>query len=377
MNILHIISGGDSGGAKTSLVTLLSQLNKTRDEDFSVTLLCLMEGSFADAARAADISVKILAQKKRYDLSVVRRIARYVRENHFDLLHFHGARANFVAFFLRFALPGMPMCTTVHSDYKLDFADSRYKQALYMPISKFALKRFKRILAVTEAMKKTLVSRGFKAERIDVVYNGIDADMDINAVPKAEFLSRYKLKDEPDCIRFGIAARLQHVKGIDIFLNACLLASKKLPDARFLIAGTGDELAMHEGFVRDNGLADRVTFLGQVQDIFSFYNAIDVNCLSSRSETFTYALLEGGLLAKPTISAACGGVPEMIEHGRTGLLFPIGDAEAMADDMCRLATDEAERTRLGQSFQQDVTQKFSAKSMADLHKTLYAKYLAR
>jgi len=378
MNVLHIISGGDTGGAKSHLFTLLKQMNKDRvSTGLSVTLLCLMEGPFAQEAREAGISVQVIEQPRRYDISVARRIARYVKENGFDLLHFHGARANFVALFLRGKLKSRPFCTTVHSDYMLDFVDSKYKQALYMPINKFALKRFKHFLAVTENMKQTLVSRGFKAERIDVVYNGIDAEMDTPAVPKADFLARYGLKDNPGTIWFGIAARLQQVKGIDVFLRACLAASQKLPHAQFLIAGTGTEKEKYEAFVLENGLTDRVHFLGHVQDVFSFYSAIDVNCLSSHSETFTYALLEGGLLAKPTVSTACGGVPEMIEDGRTGLLVPVGDADALASAMCRLAANAEERTQLGQNFRADVVGKFSVQSMADLHTRLYAKYLAR
>jgi len=375
MNILHIISGGDTGGAKTHLLTLLSQMNRA-EKDVRITLLCLMDGPFARDMRAAGIEVDLIIQKTRYDLASVWRIVKYVKANGFDVLHFHGARANFVAILLRPFLSGQVFCTTVHSDYLLDFVDSKYKQALYMPINKFALKRFKRLLAVTANMKETLVSRGFDEKKIDVVYNGIDANMDCPAVPKAAFLARYGLPDEAGILYIGIAARLQQVKGIDIFLRACLIASKELPHARFLIAGTGSEQDKYEAYVRENGLQDKVFFLGFVQDIFSFYQAIDINCLSSLSETFTFALLEGGLMAKATVSAACGGIPEMIEHGRTGLLFPIGDAEGMAKAVCRLAADEAERKRLGANFRTDVMEKFSAASMAALHTELYRKYLA-
>jgi len=379
MNILHIISGGDTGGAKTHVITLLSQLNKEREngKDFSVTLLCLMDGAFAQEARDAGISVKLIQQRKRYDLSVVWRIARYVRENGFQLLHFHGARANFVALFLRWLLPGIEFCTTVHSDYRLDFVDSRYKQALYMPLNQFALKRFKRILAVTENMKQTLVSRRFRASRIDVVHNGVNTDVARPTVSKTEFLSKYDLSCAVNTTYIGIAARLQHVKGIDIFLGAAKIAAARLPNAVFLVAGSGDELAMHEQYVAENGLSDRVRFLGHVDDVFSFYKAIDVNCLASRSETFPFALLEGGMMAKATISAACGGVPEMIEDGRTGLLFPIGDAEAMAEAMCRLAENEELRKTLGLQFFADVQEKFSAAHMAETHLAIYTAYLSR
>ena len=376
MNILHIISGGDTGGAKTHVITMLSQMNKEHHDGLSVTLLCLMDGAFVQEAREAGISVRVIEQRKRYDLSVAWRIARYVKENGFELLHFHGARANFVAIFLRRLLPGRVFCTTVHSDYLLDFVDSRYKQALYMPINKFALKRFRHILSVTESMKQTLVERGFNASRIDVIYNGVNAEAERFTVSKTDFLTRYQLSCAVGTVYIGIAARMQHVKGIDVFLNACKIAAEKLPNALFLIAGSGGEQATYEQFVAENGLTGRVIFLGHVPDIYSFYKALDVNCLASRSETFPFALLEGGLMAKATISAACGGVPEMIEHERTGLLFPTEDAEAMAEAMCRLAEDEELRKTLGMAFFSDVQEKFSAARMVETHLEMYQKFLS-
>ena len=376
MKVLHIISGGDTGGAKSHLITLLSQMNRDKaDTGLSVTLLCLMEGDFAREAREAGIAVTVIEQTKRYDVFVARRIAKYARANGFDLLHFHGARANFVAVFIRLLLRRVPFCTTVHSDYMLDFADSRYKQALYMPINKFALKRFKFILAMTENMKQLLVSRGFREKRIHVVYNGIRTDGERAVVPKAEYLARHGLTYDPDKLYVGIAARLQKVKGIDVFLRGVKEAAEPLPNAVFLLAGDGTEREGCAAYIRDNDLGGRLTMLGHETDIFSFFNVLDINCLTSYSEGFPSSLLEGGMMEKATISAACGGVPEMIGDGQSGILFPIGDAHAFAEGLKRLAADEGLRTRLGKALRARVEREFSAKHMAKRHLALYEQCL--
>ena len=372
MNVLHIISGGDTGGAKSHLITLLSQMNRDRgDTGLSVTLLCLMEGDFAREAREAGISVTVMEQRKRYDISVARRIAKYARENGFDLLHFHGARANFVALILRPFLKGLPFCTTVHSDYMLDFADSRYKQALYMPINKFALKRFKFILAMTESMKRLLASRGFREKRIHVVYNGIRTDIGRPVAAKGEYLARHGLAYNPEVLYIGIAARLQKVKGIDVFLQGVKEAADAIPNAVFLLAGDGTERDDCAAFIEDNNLSERLKMLGHETDIFSFFNVLGINCLTSYSEGFPSSLLEGGMMEKATISAACGGVPEMIEDGQSGILFPIGDAHAFAEGLKRLASDEALRIRLGKALRARVENEFSARHMAQRHVELY------
>lgn len=175
MKILHFISGGDSGGAKTHVLTLLDNLRKLNIE---VELLCIMEGVFTEEAREMGIPVTIIPQEKRWDLSVLSKVKKFINNCGCDLVHCHGARANYISLFIRGGVK-VPMITTLHSDYKLDFKDNPRKQLIYTPINAFALRRYKHILAVTKAFKYMLMLRGFKEERIDVIYNGIDFSQEL------------------------------------------------------------------------------------------------------------------------------------------------------------------------------------------------------
>lgn len=100
-------------------------------------------------------------------------MVRMIREEGFDLVHCHGARANFNALYLRKRVD-VPMVTTLHSDYLLDFKDNFIKDKVFTPLNKFALKRFDNYIAITERFKAMLVNRGFPEEAIFVTYNGID-----------------------------------------------------------------------------------------------------------------------------------------------------------------------------------------------------------
>jgi glycosyltransferase involved in cell wall biosynthesis len=170
MKIIHLISGGDTGGAKTHVLALLSNLKKN---NVDVELLCIMEGIFTEEARDLGIKVTVIRQEKRYDVSVIAKIRDFINNSGCDLVHCHGARANYIALFIMHSIK-VPMITTLHSDYKLDFAGNFRKNLVYTPINAFALRRFKHILTVTQAFKNMLVQRGFKKDRLHIIYNGID-----------------------------------------------------------------------------------------------------------------------------------------------------------------------------------------------------------
>lgn len=371
MKVLHLISGGDTGGAKTHVLTLLMGLKRLGVE---VELLCIMEGVFTQEAAALGIPVKLIRQPKRYDLSVHKRIIEYINSADYDLLHCHGARANYIAFFIRHKIH-IPMLTTLHSDYKLDFKDSLYKQIVFAPINAVALRSFQYILTVTESFKKMLIKRGFDDRRLFVIYNGVDFEFRINIVPKRRFLGLYNIPCESECVYVGIAARFQAVKGVFYFLKAAEIVCRKRKNVRFLIAGNGDQEKEIKKFIDENGLQDRVFMLGYVNDINSFYNAIDINTLTSLSESFPYSLLEGARMKKATIATAVGGIPEMIKDGETGFLVEVRSAEEIADKILELSEDAALREKFGDMFYKFASENFSAEKMAWTHIRIYEKIL--
>jgi len=163
------------------------------------------------------------------------------------------------------------------------------------------------------------------------------------------------------------------VKGLDVFLRVCLLFRDD-PRYLFLVAGEGEERAKCEAYIRENRL-DNCRLLGHIQDIYSFYNCLDINTLASRTESFPYSLLEGGVMKKATVATAVGGIPEMIEDGVTGLLVPAGDHERLAAAIRRLGHDPELRGRLGTAFYEKIRRDFSAAAMAEAHDKIYHEIL--
>lgn len=374
MKVIHLISGGDSGGAKTHVLTLLTHL---RQLNIDVELLCIMESIFTEEARELGIPITVIPQAKRWDISVIGKIRSYIAESGCDLVHCHGARANYIALFIMNSLK-VPMITTLHSDYKLDFKDNARKQLIYTPINSFALRRFKHILTVTKSFRNMLIQRGFKADRLEVIYNGIEFDEELSFYSKEEFYEKIGVPYDDKYKYVGIAARLFAVKGVDVFLKAAKYVCDKCGNIRFVVLGDGDMMQQCREYINQNKLDDKVFMAGQIKDaklMTSYYKAIDVNTLTSYSESFPYALLEGARCGCATIATAVGGIPEMISDGKDGLLATSGDAAGIGECMIALCENDAVRNELGNNFYNTARKSFSAEAMAKTHKDIYSKII--
>ncbi len=369
MKVLHIISGGDTGGAKTHIITLLKGLNGLVD----ARVVCFIEDTFYEDAKKEGINIDVYKQKSRSDMSVVNRIADDVNSQGYDIVHCHGARANFVAMFLKGKI-NKPMITTIHSDYKLDFKDNFYKRLVYTSLNTIALKIFNYYIAISDSFKDMLVNRGFKKDSIFVAYNGIDFE-DIPAVKdKDDFLSSYRIDYKGRKI-VGIVARLDAVKDHETFIKAANRVIKSHKDIIFLIAGDGNDENRLKTMVAEFGLNDNVFFLGYVKDNDAFFNAIDINVLTSISESFPYVILEGARMKKTIISTDVGGINNLIKDGENGYLIKVGDSEALAEKIISLSEDKKLLNSLGERLYDDVYNNYSSKAMGQRHLEIYKEIL--
>jgi len=167
MKVIHLISGGDSGGAKTHVLSLLRNLNNS----ITAQMICFKDGPFADEARSMGIPTEICGGNNIPKLC--RQLTEYIRQGEYDIIHCHGARANMVGALLR-RTTGRPVVTTVHSDYKLDYMGRPFSHLTFGSINAWALRHLDYRIGVSDAMVDLLISRGFPADRFYAIYTGID-----------------------------------------------------------------------------------------------------------------------------------------------------------------------------------------------------------
>ncbi len=371
MKVMHMISGGDSGGAKTHLFALLDKLKNKCD----IVVACLMKGVFYEEILEKDIETVLFEQKSRLDLGVLKDIRKFMEERKIELLHVHGARANFIAMFLKKHL-SVPIITTMHSDYLLDF-DSFFKKLVFTNLNKISLRKIDYFIAVSENFKEMLIDRGFAPNNIHTVYNG----MDYSVVPseptsREEFGAKYGLDMSKDLTYVGIAARFDKVKGVDVFIKGAALALKENPNLRFLIAGDGVEADNLKALSAELGVEDKVIFLGYVTDIYGFLNFIDINTLTSLNESFPYSMLEGCAMKKPMVASRVGGIPDLVSDGETGYLFESLDHAGFSSKILMLAEKSDLIKEMGEKIHEKATMRFSSEALAQNHMSIYRRVIA-
>ncbi len=364
MKVLHLISGGDTGGAKTHVFALLGALKNRAD----VKIVCFMKGVFWDELQELGIPCELIEQKSRFDLSVLDRL-KELCDDGVDVIHCHGARANFIAMFLKKRV-GIPMITTIHSDYRLDF-DGFYRKLVYTSLNIVALRSFSYYIGVSSSFKDMLIRRSFRPNSVFTVYNGMNYDGTPPYVSKEEFASRVGLAYDPACTYIGLIGRHDYVKGHDVFIKAIRRVAEECPEARFVIAGEGENRTSLVALAEKEGVSDLLTFVGFVKDIYSFINFIDINTLTSRSESFPYVLLEGARFSKPTVCSRVGGIPDLILDGKTGLLFESENSGELAEKLIRLIRDRQSAKRYGEALHERAVTQFSDTALAEKHMRIY------
>ena len=369
MKIMHLISGGDVGGAKTHVLSLLEGLRKTQQ----VRLVCFTEGEFAQDARRLGIDTLVMQTGVAASL---RALAEMIRRERFEIIHCHGSRANMIGAILRRKV-NIPIVTTVHSDYRLDYMGRPLSRLTYGTINTLALRLFDYHIGVSDAMAQLLISRGFDPQTMFSIYNGVEFTGHEPKRSREEFFRSIGLQTDEDSVVFGIAARLNPVKDIATLIRAFSLAVQRCPQMRLVIAGDGEERKMLESLARELCPEGSCVFAGWVQDTDSFYAALDVNTLTSLSETFSYVLTEGARQRCATIATNVGGIPYIIENGVTGLLFEPKDVTTLSAHMVHMAENAAFRRQMGQNLYEKASAEFTVSATVERQIDIYQTILRR
>jgi len=371
MKVIHLISGGDSGGAKTHVLSLLQHLN----ESITAQLVCFRDGPFADEARSLHIPTMIIGGNNIFRIR--RQLTEVIRQGGYQVIHCHGARANMIGALLRKAT-GLPVVTTVHSDYKLDYMGRPFSRLTFGSINAWALRQLDYRIGVSDAMVNLLIDRGFPPDKFYAIYNGIDFTPAPDQGARLPYLRSLGADVDGDSVVVGIAARLNPVKDMSTLIRGFAAGYAECPRLRLVIAGDGEEREKLENLAKELGVERQVTFAGWISGgMDRFYSALDINALTSLSETFPYALTEGARFHLSTVATAVGGIPYLIDQDVNGYLFAPGDWEALGKHLAALGSDDALRRRLGEKLYEKASTQFSIQKTVDTQLHIYEEVIRR
>jgi glycosyltransferase involved in cell wall biosynthesis len=361
MKVLHLISGGETGGSKNHLLSLLTNMKETE-----VLLGVFQEGKLSEEARQLGIPVIMFGQSSRYDFSVISKIKQIIKENNISIVHTHGPRANLFTYIVR-QTTQFKWISTIHSDPSQDFIKGGLKGKIFTTINMTVIKNIDHFFAVSERFKQMLVGFGLKAEKITTVYNGVSFDEKLECK-----LSRKDLSLEEDDFVISMVARLHPIKGHTVVFDAVKKVISANPKVKLLLIGDGPEREELQQEVEAQGLAQHVQFLGFQQDVHSYLCISDVKLLASYSESFPLVILEAARSHTPVISTDVGGVKDLISDSSLGWVVPIKDANALAVAITE-AINHPNLSELGKSLYEKASRLYSVDQLAKSTEETYKK----
>jgi N-acetyl-alpha-D-glucosaminyl L-malate synthase BshA len=276
-----------------------------------------------------------------YDLALASKMAQVAKMQQLDLLHVHYAIPHAVCAYLAKQMTGngLKTVTTLHgTDITVLAQDESLKDLIRLAIHQSD--------AVT-AVSKDLINETRQVlditTPIDLTYNFVDKRV---YYPRDVVSLRSDYADPHEKILMHIS-NFRPVKRVGDVVEIFSRVSEKVP-SKLLLVGEGPELSKIQCRIRQLGLEERVHFLGKQEDVSQVISMADVLLLPSEKESFGLVALEAMACGVPTIGSEAGGIPELITHGETGFLSPIGDVEDMANNAERLLLDK----KLHEQFRQ-------------------------
>lgn len=343
-------STGWSGGADQ--VFKLACCLRSAGHDAAVA--CPAEGDLFRRLAGAGAPAFAWRPFQDYDFRSALALSRLARSWRADVLHAQHPKAHAMALLAGLTAPRLPIVVTRHVAFPIP----------RNPFSrlKYRTRRLARIVAVSPAVEKCLLDAGVEASRIAVIPPGID-------LRAWESVRRSRSATLQPPFVATMVAHYSRFKGHEVFLAGAAAALRLDPDLRFVIVGRGAEVL--RPLARSLGVADRVQFLGEREDVADILSRSHCLVVPSLSEAFSLALVEAMAGKVPVVASRVGGIPRIVKHGRSGLLFPPGDAPAMAHAILALARDPALGNRLASRGYESVCGRYSIEAVAEQHQRLY------
>jgi glycosyltransferase involved in cell wall biosynthesis len=336
------------GGQNQVLVTVLG----LRGLGHRTMIVAHPDGELKTRA-AEGLDLIPLVPRMEMDLGAAWKLSRVLKRLQPQIVHAHDPHAVAMAA-LALSMSTQPVKPPLVAARRVDFhirgnALSRWK---YRQVDLF--------LCASEAIRQILIGDGVPATRAVTIHEGIDLER-VDAAPAARAHEAFWLpRDAP--IVGNVAALVPH-KGQRYLVDAAALVVRQVPDARFIIAGDGELRATLERQIKEHRLEKHVILAGFRPDVLSLHKSFDVFVLSSMTEGLGTSLLDAMACGKPIVATSTGGIPEVVQHGVSGLLVRPRDHEALAQAIVTLLKDRTARERMGAAGLARVRECFSADRM--------------
>lgn len=365
MHILHSEASEHWGGQE---IRTLMDAERFRRAGHRVTILAKPGGELFQRARAAGLAVVELRFASPWDPRSIAAIAGLLRAERVEVVHTHSSADSWLAGLAARAC-GRVLVRTRHISAPMEqrLAGRRFVKPVYrLPEA---------IIATSEAIRNALAGLGVSPRRLHVLPSGVD-------------LGRFRVREDGPSLRPGLdlegspvitmVAMLRAEKRADVLLEAAAILKREWPRALFVLAGKGEErhLAALRAQAERLGIAGSLRLLGHREDVPEILAASDVCVLpSAGNEGIPQAVIQYLAVGRPVVATPVGGVPEVIEEGRTGLLVRPGDAAGLAESVGWFLRHPQEARQMAEAGRRLACERFDADRVAERTLTIYEELL--
>ncbi len=365
VRVLLLTDEMEVGGTQRQIVHIASSLDRRR---FDVTVLYFRNPSvFCDELVRKGVKVVCVPKRGAVDLRFVRNLRHELIRGRYDVVHGFAFSGELWAAIARWLIPSArqpALLTSVRGVYEW-YRPWQWRAKRWITQQSMKVISNSRMGAAYAAQKM-----GIGPERFAVIYNGVATPpppgLEVSRALRDLFLGG---AEGPLLLFVG---RLVDHKDVPTLLRGVARARAAVPGLRLALVGNGPLKAQIQAQIDDEGLHGVAVLLGERGDVQALIDAADAVVVSSVREGLSNVVLEAMVGGRPVIATNAGGNVELIEHERTGLLFNVGDDEALASAIRLLAVDNALRDYLGMQGRLRAERQFSVPAMVHAYETLYS-----
>jgi glycosyltransferase involved in cell wall biosynthesis len=332
LHVLVIMASAIVGGMETYVRNLIRLMPSDR---FRITCLCPYESPITEILRGMGAAVFVARMDDDPPWRSIQAAAEIVRNFKVDLIHAHLPKAHVLAG-LAGSLTQIPALATVHGN-----TISTHELGIHRTTNTH-------LVAVCQEAYMQALAMGVSTDRVTLIYNGVDLDV-FRPSERARSAFRSSLGIAPETPLVGFVGRIDAEKGPDQFLQAAQVIHAEVPNAHFVLVGAGHQYDRMQQMTADLGLSEVTHFAGLWPDTAKVYPAIDLLLQTSRIEGTPLSLLEAMACELPVVALGVGGVPEIVEEARTGMLVSPGDWRGVGTRAIELLEHPARMAAMGQA----------------------------
>lgn len=374
IRIVYLIDSLGVGGAERVLLSTLQHLDRVRFEPRVAVLHQRAGNPLAAEVKKLGVRVDTVSVTRLRDPRSLPRVIRYIGRSRADLLH---AQLEFSVILGGVAARVMriPCVSTLHT---FDDPTRGTRDAWRARLMWWSLRRMHtKVIAVSEAARLYHIRRGGLApDKVLTLYNGVDTNAYGPRDEKVRLAMRAELGIAPGAPLLVSVAVLREPKGLQYLIRAMRLIVASMPEARLVIVGEGDYGPTLRQQVASSGLDEYVVFTGMRTDVADLLAMSDVFVLPTSEDVLPTVVAEAMAVGLPVVASDVGGLPEMVDGDKSGLLVRSADPEALADACTRLLGDRAKARLMGLAGREIAEERFDARGQTARLGSLYVSLVA-